>query len=101
MCRTRLTVYRGLAIVDSSRRESGVQWEQVTIMFGLCSFWKRGAPAAPARGEKARPGEDYGDALLAGWVTPPEDSVPAPQAAPAQKEQPDEAVLERFYRNQG
>jgi hypothetical protein len=70
-------------------------------MFGLCSFWKRGAPAAPARGEKARPGEDYGDALLAGWVTPPEDSVPAPQAAPAQKEQPDEAVLERFYRNQG
>ena len=70
-------------------------------MFGLCGFWKRSAPADPARGGKARAGEDYGDALLAGWVTPPENSIPAPQAAPAQKEQPDDAVLERFYRNQG
>ena len=70
-------------------------------MFGLCSFWKRSASAGPARGAKARAGKDYGDALLAGWVPLPEDSVPAPQAAPAQKEQPDEAVLERFYRNQG
>ncbi|MFZ1909095.1 MAG: hypothetical protein WAU52_08460 [Burkholderiales bacterium] len=72
-----------------------------TIMFGLCGFWKRGAAADPARGGKARAGENYGDALLAGWVTPPEDSVPAAQAAPAQKEQLDDAVLERFYRNQG
>ena len=72
-----------------------------TIMFGLCGFWKRSAPADPARGGKARAGEDLGDPLLAGWGAPPEDSVPAPQAAPAQKEQPDDAVLERFYRNQG
>jgi hypothetical protein len=70
-------------------------------MFGLCGFWKRSAPADQARGRKARAGKDYGDALLAGWVPPQEDSVPAPRAAPEQKEQPDDAVLERFYRNQG
>lgn len=70
-------------------------------MFGLCGLWKRSAPADKARGGKARAGKDYGDALLAGWVPPQEDSIPAPQAAPAQKEQPDDAVLERFYRNQG
>jgi hypothetical protein len=72
------------------------------IMFGLCGFWKkRGALAARGRGGRAEPGEGYGDALLAGWVTPPEDSVPSPQVVPAQQEQPDDAVLERFYRNQG
>jgi hypothetical protein len=71
-------------------------------MFGLCGFWKkRGASADRGRGGRAEPGENYGDALLAGWVTPPEDSVSISQAPPAQAEQPDDAVLERFYRNQG
>ena len=72
-------------------------------MFGLCGFWKRSAPADPARGGRAEPGEAYGDALLAGWVPPPqaEGAAPAPQAAPAPAEQPDDSVLERFYRNQG
>ncbi|MGH8736771.1 MAG: hypothetical protein ACREVC_05360 [Burkholderiales bacterium] len=69
-------------------------------MFGMCSFRKRGAPADPARGGRVDPGEAYGDALLAGWVTPPEGAAPAPQAAPVQSAQPDDAVLERFYRYQ-
>ena len=70
-------------------------------MFSLCSFWKREAPADPARGGQAEPGGAYGDALLAGWVTPPEGAAPAARAEPAQAVLPDDAVLERFYRNQG
>ena len=74
-----------------------------TMMFGLCGLWKkRGASAERERGGKARAGEGYGDALLSEWVPLPEDSVPAPQPARSEaQEQPDDAVLERFYRNQG
>lgn len=70
-------------------------------MFGLCGFRKRGARAAPARGGQLDPGAAYGDALLAGWVTPPEGAAPVPPPARAQAAQADDAVLERFYRNQG
>jgi hypothetical protein len=68
-------------------------------MFRFCRSRKRAAPADPA----AQPGEGYRDALLSGWVSPPEVSagVAAPAPAPAQAEPPDDAVLERFYRNQG
>jgi hypothetical protein len=80
-----------------ANRASNMESEK--IMCGLCRFWKRGASADQARGGPAEPGEAYGDALLAGWVSPPEGADPAPWTEPPH-EQPDDAVLERFYRNQ-
>jgi len=68
-------------------------------MFRFFGLRRRGRKAVAA----ARAGETYSDALLAGWVPPPEGAAPAAPAAPAaqaQREQDDDAVLERFYRNQ-
>jgi len=65
-------------------------------MFRFFGLRRRGRKAVAA----PRAGETYADALLAGWVPPPEGAAPAVPAAPAQAEQQDDAVLERFYRNQ-
>jgi hypothetical protein len=76
-------------------------------MCRLLDFARRCASAGSARGDDARIAEGYRDALLSGWVSPPDVSagisagVAAPAPAPAQAEPPDDAVLERFYRNQG
>ncbi len=71
-------------------------------MCRLLGFVRRCASAGAARGDDARLAEGYRDALLSGWVSPPEVSagVAAPPPAPAQTEPPDDTVLERFYRNQ-
>jgi hypothetical protein len=67
-------------------------------MFRFFGLRKRGRKAVAA--PRAHESETYSDALLAGWVTPPQGAAPAASADPAPREQPDEAVLERFYRNQ-
>ena len=65
-------------------------------MFQFFGLRKRGRKAVAA----LRTQETYSDALLAGWVPPPQGAAPAATAEPAQQEPPDDAVLERFYRNQ-
>ena len=67
-------------------------------MFCFFGLRKRGRKAVAA--PLGRESETYSDALLAGWVPPQQGAAPAAAAAPAQQEQPDDAVLERFYRNQ-
>jgi len=67
-------------------------------MFRFFGLRKRGRKAVPA--PRARETDTYSDALLAGWVTPPQGAAPAATDAPAPQEQPDDEVLERFYRNQ-
>jgi len=44
--------------------------------------------------------EAYSDALLSGWVLPPEALAPVSPAEAAEGDKQDEQVLERFYRNQ-
>jgi hypothetical protein len=65
-------------------------------MFRFFGLRKRGRKAVAA----TRAGETYSEALLAGWVPPPQGAAPTAAAEPAQQEPPDDAVLERFYRNQ-
>jgi hypothetical protein len=65
-------------------------------LFRFFGFRKRGRKAVAAPQNR----EAYSEALLAGWVTPPEARAPESQTEPAQAAEQDDAVLERFYRNQ-
>ena len=65
-------------------------------MFRFFGFRKRGRKAVAAPQNR----EAYSEALLAGWVPPPDARAPESQTEPAPAEQQDDAVLERFYRNQ-
>ena len=65
-------------------------------MFRFFGFRKRGRKAAAAPQNR----EAYAEALLAGWVPPPEVGAPEAHAEPAEVTAQDDAVLERFYQNQ-
>ena len=65
-------------------------------MFRFFGFRKRGRKAAaPPQNPEA-----YSEALLAGWVPPPEGGAPESHTEPAEAQQQDDAVLERYYQNQ-
>jgi len=65
-------------------------------VFRFFRWKKRSAKAvAPQRDLEA-----YSDALLSGWVLPPEAVAPASPVEAAEREKQDEQVLERFYRSQ-
>ncbi|HXZ93606.1 MAG TPA: hypothetical protein VEG36_12080 [Burkholderiales bacterium] len=65
-------------------------------MFRFFKLKKRSAKAvAPQRDPEA-----YSDALLSGWVLPPDALAPASPAEVTEREKQDEQVLERFYRSQ-
>jgi len=65
-------------------------------LFRFFTFRKRGRKAVASRQNP----EAYAEALLAGWMPAPEERAPEQQAKPAQSVEQDDAVLERFYRNQ-
>ena len=65
-------------------------------MFGFFRSKKRAAKAvAPARDPEA-----YSEALLSGWVLPPEAFEPSAPRESTEGEKQDSEVLERFYRSQ-
>jgi hypothetical protein len=64
-------------------------------LFRFFAFRRRGRKAAAAPQNR----EAYAEALLAGWVPPPE-GAPEAHSEPAKAEAQDDAVLERFYQNQ-
>jgi hypothetical protein len=65
-------------------------------VFRFFKFRKRSAKAVAPR----RDPEAYSDALLSGWVLPPETPAPASSPEAAERTKQDEEVLERFYRSQ-
>jgi hypothetical protein len=65
-------------------------------MFRFFRFRKRSRKAVAPR----RDPEAYSDALLSGWVRPPETLAPVSSPEAAERTKQDEEVLERFYRNQ-
>jgi hypothetical protein len=65
----------------------------------VCRFFKFRKRSRKAVAPRRDP-EAYSDALLSGWVPPPDALAPASSLEAAERTKQDEDVLERFYRSQ-